>query len=130
MRVRRPLATGYAIVAKARGDGQRVDVDPSPPIGLVAVAVQIAVMNPADRDRIFVADLGAKRARLGKANVIRFGGRVASRIRFVNGFSFPTFGDRYERRALSRRKSAIRRFDACRGTKKSKEIIYHLSMYI
>ena len=35
-------------------------------------------MDPADGDCIFVADLAAERARLGKANVMRFGGRTAA----------------------------------------------------
>ena len=32
------------------------------------------MMEPADGNRIFVADLSAERARLGEANVVRFGG--------------------------------------------------------
>ena len=36
--------------------------------------MQFAVMEPADRDRIFVADLSAERARLGKAKVVGFAG--------------------------------------------------------
>ena len=35
-------------------------------------------MEPADRDRVFVADLSAERARLSKANVMRFGRRAAT----------------------------------------------------
>ena len=33
------------------------------------------MMEPADWDRVFVADLAAERAGLSKANVMRFGGR-------------------------------------------------------
>ena len=35
-------------------------------------------MDPADRDRVFVADLAAERAGLGEANVMRFGWRAAA----------------------------------------------------
>jgi hypothetical protein len=34
--------------------------------------VQIAVMETADRDRVFVADLATERTRLGEANVMGF----------------------------------------------------------
>jgi hypothetical protein len=40
--------------------------------------VQIAVKEPADRDRIFIADLSAESARLREANVMRFGGLPAA----------------------------------------------------
>ena len=36
------------------------------------------MMEPADRDRVFVADLAAERARLGKADVMGFRGRAAA----------------------------------------------------
>ena len=36
------------------------------------------MMDPADWDRIFVADLAVERTRLRKANVVRFGGRAAA----------------------------------------------------
>ena len=36
------------------------------------------MMDPADRDRVFVADLPAQRPGLGKANVVRFGGRATA----------------------------------------------------
>ena len=35
-------------------------------------------MEPADWDRVFVADLSAERARLGEANVMRLGRRAAA----------------------------------------------------
>jgi hypothetical protein len=40
-------------------------------------AVQIAVVQPADRNRVFVADLTAERAGLGETNVVGFGRRAA-----------------------------------------------------
>jgi hypothetical protein len=40
--------------------------------------VQIAVVQPADRDRVFVADLTAERAGLGETNVVGFGRRAAT----------------------------------------------------
>ena len=36
------------------------------------------MMEPADRDGVFVADLAAERVRLSKANVMGFGGRAAA----------------------------------------------------
>ena len=36
------------------------------------------MMEPADRDRVFVADLAAERAGLGEANVMGFGWRPAA----------------------------------------------------
>ena len=59
-------------------DGQRVDVNPGPPRGFVTVSVQFPVMEPADGNCVFVANLSAERARLGEANVMRFRGCPAA----------------------------------------------------
>ncbi len=40
--------------------------------------MQFPVMEPADWDRILVADLATKGARLREANVMRFGGGTAA----------------------------------------------------
>src|SRR5271167_5193098 len=42
------------------------------------IAVEIPVMEAADGDRVFVADLTAQGARLGEANVVRFAWRPAA----------------------------------------------------
>ena len=42
-------------------------------------------MEPADGDRVFVADLSAERAGLGKANVMRFGRRPAADNAWLRG---------------------------------------------
>ena len=39
--------------------GRGIDADPGPPRGLIAVAMEVAMMDPADGDRVFVADLAA-----------------------------------------------------------------------
>jgi hypothetical protein len=44
-----------------------------PPRGFVAIEVQLAMVDAADWDRVFVADLATKRARLRESNVMRFG---------------------------------------------------------
>ena len=46
------------------------------------------MMDPADWDRVFVADLAAERAGLGKANVMRFGGRAAADDAGLRGDEF------------------------------------------
>jgi hypothetical protein len=63
-------------VPKAERDRQGIDTDRRPPGGLIAVAMEFAVMKPTDRDRELVADF-FERSRLSKANVVRFGGRPA-----------------------------------------------------
>ena len=42
-------------------------------------------MDSADSDRIFVANLAAERARLSKANVVRFGGRTTADNAWLGG---------------------------------------------
>jgi hypothetical protein len=49
---------------------QRIDFDTLPPFGLGTVSVQFAVMYPAQRDRELIADLAAKRPRLGKTQMM------------------------------------------------------------
>ena len=46
------------------------------------------MMDAADWDGVFVADLAAERARLGKANVVRFGGRAAADDAGLRGDEF------------------------------------------
>src|ERR1700677_3413037 len=50
--------------------------------------MEVAMMDPADRDRVFVADLAVKRARLRKANVMRLGGRAAADDAGLRGDEF------------------------------------------
>ena len=52
-------------------DGQRIDVHPDPPGGLIAIAVQVAVVQATDWNGVFVADLAAEGARLGEAKVVQ-----------------------------------------------------------
>ena len=40
--------------------------------------MQFAVVEPAKRDRVLVADLAGQRARLGKANMVRLARRAAA----------------------------------------------------
>jgi hypothetical protein len=43
------------------------------------------MMDTADGDRVFVADLAVERARLSKANVVRFGGRATTDDAWLRG---------------------------------------------
>ena len=53
--------------------------------------MQFPVMEPADWDRVFVADLAAKRARLREANVVRFGGGPAANDAGLEGDKLAVF---------------------------------------
>ena len=53
---------------------ERIDLEPRPPILLVASIVQGAVMDVAQRHGPFVADLAARGAWLGMPDVVRLGG--------------------------------------------------------
>src|ERR1700688_3042004 len=59
-------------------DRQRVDLHPLPPCGLVALPVQFAVMDPAQRDGELIADLAAECPRLGKTQMVRIGRRASA----------------------------------------------------
>lgn len=59
-------------------DGRRIDGDPGPPRRLVTVAMQLAMMEAANRNGVFVADFPPQRARLREAKVMRFGRRTAT----------------------------------------------------
>ena len=50
--------------------------------------MQFAMMKPTDRDGVFVADLAAERARLGKAKVMGFRGRPATDHAGLRGDKF------------------------------------------
>src|SRR5271165_2652988 len=60
-----------SIAAKGRARWKRIYPGPRPPSGLIAIAVQLAVMEATDGDRVLVADFSAERARLGEANMMR-----------------------------------------------------------
>ena len=70
-----PRRVGASILSrsppKAECDRKRIDIGRGPPRGLIAIAVQLPVMEATDRDGVFVADLAAERARLGEPNVMR-----------------------------------------------------------
>ena len=68
---------GLRYLPQFERNGQRIDADADPPRGLVPVTVQFAVMEPADGDRVLVADLSPEGSGLGEAEMMRFG-RAAS----------------------------------------------------
>src|SRR5262249_5115002 len=64
---------GPGPVPQLCGDLDRIDAELLPPQSLVARAVELAVMQTAQRNREFVADLAPERGLLGEAHVVRFG---------------------------------------------------------
>jgi hypothetical protein len=69
---------GPALLPQLQGYGQRVDIDPVPPHFLIAMLVQFPMMQPAERDGEFVADLAPQRARLCKAQMVSICGGTAA----------------------------------------------------
>ena len=67
------------------GDRHGIEVDPGPPRDLIAVAMQLAMMQAAQGNRELVADLAPERARLGKAQMVRLGGRAAANEAWLPG---------------------------------------------
>ena len=61
----------------------------SPPGRFITAAMDLAVMSPAQRNRKLVADLPAKRRRLGKAQMVSIGGPTTTdQTRLLgNGFN-------------------------------------------
>jgi hypothetical protein len=55
---------------KIAGMGERIDGGFAPPRRLVTVAVQLAMVAAAERDRELVTDLAAQRPALGKAQLM------------------------------------------------------------
>ena len=69
---------GSRLPPKVERDRKRIHADSRPPRGFVAIAMQLAVMESADGDRVLVADFPAEGARLGEADVVRFARRAAA----------------------------------------------------
>src|SRR5271166_4601398 len=59
------------VLPEPERDWKRIDVELLPPCGLVTRAMQLAVMDPADRDDELVADPVSKGTRLCKRKVVR-----------------------------------------------------------
>jgi hypothetical protein len=53
------------------GDRHWLDVVPVPPGGLITMVMDLTVVDPAERNRKFIADLAAERSWLGKTQVVR-----------------------------------------------------------
>ena len=58
--------------------GPRINAGLLPPCRLIAAAVDLAVMPPAERHRELIADLTAQRAWLGKTQMMRIGGHTTA----------------------------------------------------
>ena len=73
-RSRSRLTLGWRVRSPPQFERERhrIDVDRRPPRGFIAVSVNLAMVKPANRDRVLVGDLPSERARLGETNVMRF----------------------------------------------------------
>jgi len=59
-------------------DWKRINVELSPPCGLVTCAVQLAVMNPADWNGELITHAPSECARLRKGEVVRIRGHATA----------------------------------------------------
>ena len=66
------------VLPEPQSNWQRIDVELLPPCGLITRAMQLAVMDSANRDSELVAHSASKRARLGKREVMGIRGRAAA----------------------------------------------------
>jgi hypothetical protein len=76
--VAKPIRVKLGLLPKALCALQRVDSKLLPPSALVAVAMKLAVMKPAQRNGIFIAYFSSHRALLGEPEVMRIGGTAAA----------------------------------------------------
>jgi hypothetical protein len=65
------LAVGPRVLPEPQRHWNRIDVELLPPRGLVTTAMELAVMEPADRHGKLVTDSVSKRSRLRKREVMR-----------------------------------------------------------
>jgi hypothetical protein len=64
---------------------ERIKAIGLPPCGFVSVSMENAMMGPTERDRIFVADPAAERARLGKSQMMGVAGPPAANEAWLLG---------------------------------------------
>ena len=67
-----------SVLPKPAGDRNRIDRDPFPPGALISGAMEFPVMDPAQRNREFIACFAAERPRLHVAEVMRVRGLAAA----------------------------------------------------
>ena len=74
---------------KHASSGGRINAGLLPPDGFIPAVMHLTVMSPAQRNRKLVADLPAKRRRLGKAQMVSIGGPTTTdQTRLLgNGFN-------------------------------------------
>ena len=63
---------------EGRGNEVRVDTEPAPPCGFIAAAVDLAMVNSAERHRELVAHFAAERPRLRRAKMMGIRGLTAA----------------------------------------------------
>src|SRR6266571_2563894 len=70
-------------------DRERFDFGRSPPRDLAAMAVKLAVMQAAKRNRELIADLATERPRLRKAQMMRLGWQACADEAGLSRYKFP-----------------------------------------
>jgi hypothetical protein len=65
----------------------RCGIEPSacPPGEFVAIAMDLAMMDTAEWDRVLITDLATQRARLGKTEVVSIRGQAAADHAWLHG---------------------------------------------
>ena len=82
------LAIVPRLLPKPKSNRERVDLDLIPPRSLVGVAMELAVMDPTNRDRELVANSTAQRPRLRKPEMMGIRGRTPAYEARLPGHEF------------------------------------------